>query len=85
MQVQVNPRDGSKIASCSLDRTIKIWPLFGSTTSSNFTLGIGANGHSSGINCIDFCTGDKPLLASGGDDYKIKIWDYNSKMCLATL
>jgi coatomer subunit beta' len=85
MQVQVCPRDGSKLASCSLDRSIKIWPVLGTSTTSNYTLGGGASGHVSGINCIDFFQGDKPLLASGADDFKVKIWDYNSKNCLVTL
>ena len=85
MQVQICPRDDSKLGSCSLDRTIKIWPVFGTSTSSNISFGGGPGGHVSGINCIEFYPGDKPLLASGGDDYKIKLWDYLSKSCLTTL
>ena len=33
---------------------------------------------------VDFHTVE-PLLCSGGDDYKIKVWDYKLRRCLFTL
>lgn len=38
------------------------------------------------MNAVSYCpTGDKPYLASGSDDYTVKVWDYQTKNCLATL
>lgn len=35
---------------------------------------------------MDYCaSGDKPYLASGSDDFTIKVWDYQTKNCLATM
>ena len=33
---------------------------------------------------IDFHS-NQPLFVSGGDDYKIKLWNYKQKRCLFTL
>jgi len=75
MMMALNPRDFNTFCSASLDRTIKIWTLSGNSTKANFTL----NGHTSGINCVDYYKGDKPYIISGGDDKVIKIWDYQTK------
>ena len=48
MQVVFNPKDANTFASCSLDRTIKVWNL-GSPVP-NFTL----DGHEKGVNCVDY-------------------------------
>ena len=72
MQIVVNPKDNNTFASASLDRTVKVWQLGGSTTP-NFTL----EGHEKGVNCVDYYHGgDKPYLISGADDRLVKIWDY---------
>jgi WD40 repeat protein len=35
------------------------------------------------VNCIDYYSGgDKPYLASGGDDRAVKIWDYQVSFVL---
>ncbi|RVX01158.1 Coatomer subunit beta'-1 [Vitis vinifera] len=48
----------------------------------NFTL----DGHSKGVNCIDyFMRGSKPYLISGSDDHTAKVWDYEAKSCVQTL
>ncbi|PQP98879.1 coatomer subunit beta-2 [Prunus yedoensis var. nudiflora] len=80
MQVAFNPKDTNTFASASLDGTIKIWNI-GSPTA-EFTL----DGHSKGVNCIDyFSCGDKPYLLSGSDDFTAKVWDIETKSCVQTL
>ena len=38
------------------------------------------------MNSVDYCpSGDKPYMASGSDDFTVKIWDYQTRNCLATL
>ncbi|XP_021829143.1 coatomer subunit beta'-2-like [Prunus avium] len=66
MQVAFNLKDPNTFAS-SLDGTIKIWNISSPTT--GFTL----DGHSKGVNCIDyFSHRDKPYLLSGSDDFTAK-------------
>ncbi|CAK7356651.1 unnamed protein product [Dovyalis caffra] len=80
MHVTFNPKDTSIFASASLDTTIKIWSL--SSTAPVATL----NGHSKGLNCVDFFMGgDKLYLLSGSDDHTVKVWDYETKSCVQTL
>eukprot|EP00055_Hartaetosiga_balthica_P003032 m.6185 g.6185 ORF g.6185 m.6185 type:complete len:951 (+) comp2555_c0_seq1:80-2932(+) len=80
MSVVFNPKDVNTFASCSLDKTIKVWQLGSSTP--NFTL----EGHTKGVNCIAyFQGGEKPYLASGADDRQVRIWDYQSKNCVQIL
>lgn len=80
MQVTFNPKDTNTFASCSLDKTVKVWNLGSSTP--NFTL----EGHRSGVNCVDYYAGaDKPYLISGADDKTAKVWDYTTKACVQTL
>lgn len=81
MQISLNPKDFSTFASASLDRTIKIWGFSGSDKA-HYTL----EGHSQGVNCVEYYPGgDKPYIVSGGDDMKVKVWDYQTKQCLTTL
>lgn len=80
MMCQWNPKDTNIFASCSLDKTVKVWGITGSTA--HFTL----TGHQKGINCVEYSpTGEKPYLISGSDDKTVKIWDYQSKQCVQTL
>jgi len=80
MMLAINPKDTNTFASCSLDRTIKVWS-FGSSQP-NFTL----EGHDKGVNCVDYYPGgEKPYLISGADDKLVKIWDYQNKSCVQTL
>lgn len=79
MDIKLNPHDNSIFASASLDSTIKLWHV--KSASSNTTL----KGHKSGVNCIDFYKGDRPLLLSGGDDFEVLVWDLSSKDILRRL
>ncbi|KAL9376105.1 hypothetical protein Peur_030225 [Populus x canadensis] len=80
MQVVFNPEDTSIFASASLDATVKIWNL--SSPAPVATL----NGHSKGLNCLDFfMMGDKLRLITGSDDFTVKEWDYETKRCVGTL
>ena len=40
--------------------------------------------HDGPVRGVDFHLHD-PLIVSGGDDYKIKVWDYKLRRCLFTL
>ena len=80
MTLTLNPKDLTKFASGSMDKTIKIWNLT-SEGKANMTL----TGHKAGVNCLDFFKGDRPHIVSGSDDRTIKIWDYQTKQCLNTL
>jgi coatomer subunit beta' len=81
MQVAINPKDTNTFASASLDKTIKVWGISGSTQA-HFTL----TGHQHGVNCVEyFRGGDKPYLVTGGDDMVVKVWDYQTKQCISTL
>lgn len=82
MMCMWNPKDTNIFASCSLDRSIKVWGTTGNNSAAHFTL----TGHQRGVNCIEYApTGEKPYLISGSDDQKVKIWDYQTKQCIQTL
>jgi coatomer subunit beta' len=80
MHVAFHPKDGNTFASASMDRTVKVWNV--SSPNANFTL----DGHSKGVNCVEYYEGgDKPYLVTGADDKLIKVWDYQQKTCVQTL
>ncbi|CAH1798892.1 unnamed protein product [Owenia fusiformis] len=69
--------DKKRLASGSLDRTIKIWDI--KTGACLQTL----KGHNKGIWCLKFFT--KNLLISGCNDGTIKVWNLRSGTCARTL
>jgi len=82
MMCQWNPKDNTIFASCSLDRSIKVWGITGSNSQAHFTL----SGHKKGVNCLEYApTGEKPYIISGADDQSVCIWDYQTKQCIQTL
>ncbi|KAJ4375750.1 hypothetical protein N0V85_009017, partial [Neurospora sp. IMI 360204] len=70
--------DGQRLASGSVDETIKIWdPASGSCLQT-------LEGHSGSVSSVAFSP-DGQRLASGSYDDTIKIWDPASGSCLQTL
>ncbi|CCE65074.1 hypothetical protein TPHA_0J02540 [Tetrapisispora phaffii CBS 4417] len=81
MCVTFNPKDPSTFASACLDRTVKVWSL--GQQDPNFTL---VTGQEKGVNYIDYYPlPDKPYMITASDDLTVKIWDYQTKSCVATL
>lgn len=76
--------DHKILASCSLDKTIKLWNL--QTGKLIYTFGsyltIGA--HSQGVECIAFSPNNQ-MLASGSYDGTIKLWNLRTRERLRTL
>ncbi|CAI5760521.1 unnamed protein product [Candida verbasci] len=81
MSVNFNPKDPNTFASACLDRTVKVWSL--GSSQPNFTL---VAHDSKGVNYVDYYPqADKPYLLTSSDDKTIKVWDYQTKSCVATL
>ncbi|KAL8272624.1 hypothetical protein Esti_003412 [Eimeria stiedai] len=94
MQTAWHPRDSTVFASCSLDRSIKVWGIGSSAsgskpaasnacvTTAHFTL----LGHERGVNAIAYSSsGERPYLVSGADDATVRVWDYQTKQCVQVL
>lgn len=81
MSVNFNPKDPNTFASACLDRTVKVWSLGSSTP--NFTL---VAHDEKGVNYVDYYPqADKPYLITASDDKTVKVWDYQTKSCVAVL
>ncbi|XDT04658.1 Trp-Asp (WD) repeats profile [Nakaseomyces glabratus] len=81
MCVAFNPKDPNVFASGCLDHKVKVWSLGQSTP--NFTL---HTGQEKGVNYVDYYPlPDKPYMITSSDDTTVKIFDYQTKSCVATL
>lgn len=81
MCVNFNPKDPNTFASACLDRTVKVWSL--SSPTPNFTL---VAHDEKGVNYVDYYPqADKPYLITASDDKTVKVWDYQTKSCVAVL
>ncbi|PSB58644.1 WD40 repeat domain-containing protein [Chamaesiphon polymorphus] len=69
------------LASCSSDRTIKLWDLSTGICTATLT------GHTDRVESIAFCPNPATpyLLASGSYDETLKIWDVRTGVCVKTL
>ncbi len=70
--------DGRRLASCSWDKTIKIWDI--PTRTCLATL----KGHTDRVTSVAF-TPDGKMLASGSADKTIRLWDAESGKCVRSL
>ena len=73
--LQWSPTEETILASCSTDRSIRIWDARTVNTSSMIKL---ADAHTADVNVISWNRLDHPFLLSGGDDGSIKCWDLRS-------
>ncbi|OBA21869.1 Coatomer, beta' subunit [Metschnikowia bicuspidata var. bicuspidata NRRL YB-4993] len=81
MSVCFNPKDPNTFASACLDRTVKVWLL--TLAVPNYTL---VAHDAKGVNYVGYYPqADKPYLITCSDDRSIKVWDYQTKLCVATL
>lgn len=70
--------DGTCVASCSADQTIKIFDLRSNQLLQHY------NAHNDVVHSIDFHTSGNYLISAGGDE-TIKIWDLREGHIFYTL
>lgn len=81
--IQWSPSEATVFASCSADRSIRVWDVRVKDRKS--VIGV-AGAHESDVNVISWNLTTNYLLASGGDEGGIKVWDLrNFKGCVSRL
>ena len=70
--IQKSPVEPSVLASCSTDRTIKVWDTRTARTDSQLTI---SEAHTRDVNVISWNTLETSQIASGSDDGSFKVWD----------
>ena len=77
MALKLHPNDPDIFATASMDSTVKVWSIH--SKSPNFSL----EGHEEAVTCLDYSRRpDKPYIVSSGDDHTIRVWDFNTKVCI---
>jgi ribosome assembly protein RRB1 len=69
--IQFSPTQEHVLASCSVDRTIKLWDL----RTDKWKAQMSFRAHDADVNVISWNSECKYLLASGSDDGSFKVWD----------
>ncbi|ORY27442.1 putative ribosome biogenesis-related protein [Naematelia encephala] len=69
--LQWSPREPTVFASCSADRTVKVWDVRAKGRKSV----VSVEAHEQDVNVISWNKGVEYLLVSGGDEGGIKVWD----------
>lgn len=69
--IQWSPNEPNVLATCSVDRSIRIWDIR-TKAKSAITM---ADSHQSDVNVISWNKLEKSFLLSGGDDGAVKVWD----------
>ena len=72
-EIQWSPSEENVFASCSSDKTIKIWDT---RARNKFMLSV--NAHDADVNVMSWNSETDHMLASGGDEGALKVWDLRS-------
>lgn len=83
--------NGKFLASASADHSVRLWSaitgellhVLGGERDNLIASGYSANGHKDRVNSVRFSPDDR-LLASGGDDKKIRLWSVENRQLLHT-
>jgi len=70
--IQKSPVEPSVFASCSCDKTIKVWDIRTARTDSQLTI---SEAHTRDVNVISWNPLETSQIASGSDDGSFKVWD----------
>ena len=73
--LQWSPTEPTVFASCSADRSIRVWDVRVKDRKS--VIGV-AGAHDEDVNVISWNNNTEYLLASGGDEGAVKVWDLRS-------